>query len=35
MKAVVDKEFALDEIVEAHRQVESGNKHGNVLVKVV
>ena len=35
MKAVIDRSYPLDKIVEAHRYVDSGHKRGNVIVKVV
>lgn len=33
-KAVIDKVYPIDEIVEAHRYVDAGRKYGNVIVKV-
>jgi NADPH:quinone reductase-like Zn-dependent oxidoreductase len=34
IKPLIDREFALEDIVEAHRLVESGRKRGNVLIRV-
>lgn len=33
-QAVIDKTFAFDEIIEAHRYVDSGRKKGNVILKI-
>ncbi|WP_294751522.1 zinc-binding dehydrogenase, partial [uncultured Exiguobacterium sp.] len=33
-KAVIDHIYSLDEIVEAHRYVDSGQKFGNVVVLI-
>lgn len=35
LKAVIDRTYTLDEIVEAYKYVETGEKTGNVLIKVV
>ena len=34
LKTVIDKEFLLDEIREAHSYVDSGRKKGNIVLKI-
>jgi NADPH:quinone reductase-like Zn-dependent oxidoreductase len=33
-QAVIDKVFDFDEIIEAHKYVETGRKKGNVILKI-
>jgi hypothetical protein len=35
VRPVIDRQYALDEVPEAHRYVEQGHKRGNVVIRIV
>jgi NADPH:quinone reductase-like Zn-dependent oxidoreductase len=35
IKPVIDRRYSLDQVVEAHRYVESRRKRGNVIIRIV
>jgi NADPH:quinone reductase-like Zn-dependent oxidoreductase len=35
VRAIIDRVYPFDQIVEAHRHVDAGHKKGNVIVKIL
>jgi len=34
LKTIIDREYSMNDIAEAHRYVEAGHKQGNVVMKI-
>ena len=35
IKSVIDRQYSLEQIIDAHKYVETGQKKGNVVIKVI
>jgi NADPH:quinone reductase-like Zn-dependent oxidoreductase len=35
LKPVIDRIYSIDEIVEAHKYVDTGRKKGNVVIRII